>query len=513
MAWFTPLMMTLQLMAASVAIAAIIGIVGAWAGSSLQLGGRSSRFLSRLFFVSMTAAAVMPMILHATAWEATAGKFGWWLLTQTGSRTNESGVYGFFAGSVASVWIHGMVGASLVTIATWFGVTRISPATVAQSRLDFGPVAAFFRVQLPLAAPWWIASLVATAALAATEMTVVDLYGYRTIADQFYLFYAMDPSTFSIIATCMIPLATVSTAFVWMFVSKRNLSVGRLRTVESSMATESFSWQHQSVAAGLAAIVVLIVAVVPIAGLVLKTGQDVIVKNDSVEWTWSAAAFVQRLAESPVVFASEFQWTIVLASLTASAAVVLAWPAAAIATQRPRLRWVFDAVSILMICIPGPIIGLAVVRLFQFDALWLRTLYQQTLLPTVMSLSMRAVPVAYWVLRARYQGIDRVIFESAAIDCTWWQRIWKIDRSLISRSLVSAWLAVAVISSGDVPATLPVIPAGVTTVSVRLFGLLHSGARYQESSLAILYVTMLVVLVAICFRREGQRRAKMVRGA
>ena len=48
---------------------------------------------------------------------------------------------------------------------------------------------------------------------------------------------------------------------------------------------------------------------------------------------------------------------------------------------------------------------------------------------------------------------------------------------------------------GDVAAMLPVIPAGVTTVGTRLFELLHSGARYQEASLAIWYVAAIVVFV------------------
>ncbi len=70
-------------------------------------------------------------------------------------------------------------------------------------------------------------------------------------------------------------------------------------------------------------------------------------------------------------------------------------------------------------------------------------------------------------------------------------------------------LAAAVVGSGDVPATLPVIPPGVTTVGTRLFGLLHSGARYQEASLAIWYMLGVVIIGLIWLRQSAVLLAKV----
>ena len=49
---------------------------------------------------------------------------------------------------------------------------------------------------------------------------------------------------------------------------------------------------------------------------------------------------------------------------------------------------------------------------------------------------------------------------------------------------------------------LPVLPAGVTTVGTRLFELLHSGARYQEATLAIWYVASVVTIAMIWIRHS-----------
>ncbi|TWU51188.1 hypothetical protein Poly59_27790 [Rubripirellula reticaptiva] len=495
-------MLTLQLMVASVTIAAIIGIVGAWAGSSLQAGGIWSRRLAALFFAAMLTAAVIPMILHAAAWEATAGKFGWWMLTQTGSRTDETGVYGFFAGLFASAWIHGIVGAALVVIATWSGLNRVSPSLVAQSRLDYGPLGAFAKVHFPIAAPWWIAALVATAVIAATEMTVVDLYGYRTIADQFYLFFAMDPTIGSVMITCIVPLTIAAIFMVYALVSRRRLDVGRFRTIEETIDVEPLPAAGIAIAALAAICVMATVVAVPLTGLIIKSGQAVSVVGDNVVLRWSLSLMLTRLIDAPVVFASEYQWTAILGALTATVSVFVAWPVAAWTRTRSGALMFADAISIAMVCVPGPIVGLVVVYGFQLDFPIMRTLYQQTLLPTVVALMMRSVPVAYWVLRSGYRGVDQTIFDAASMEMGWLKRGWSIDRPLLVRPMIAAWIGTAVVSSGDVPAMLPVIPAGVSTVGVRLFGLLHSGARYQESSLAIIYVLAVVLIALACFRRN-----------
>ena len=76
--------------------------------------------------------------------------------------------------------------------------------------------------------------------------------------------------------------------------------------------------------------------------------------------------------------------------------------------------------------------------------------------------------------------------------------------------LVAASLAAGLMASGDVPATLPVIPPGVTTVGTRLFGLLHSGARYQEAALAIWYIAAVVAICLFWLRQGVASRGRVV---
>lgn len=507
--WIQPLLLTLQLMTVSVIIAAVIGVVAAWAASSLASNGRWGRLVCRVFLAAMLVAIAMPLILHAAAWEATAGKFGWMIMTQTGAQAAGSGPFGFFGGLLACGWVHGLVGAALVALATSYGAGNAPAVLIQQSRLEMGPIEAWWRIRLPLASPWLIAAMLATAALAATEMTVVNLYGLRTLADEFYTTYAVNPSVASVLMTSFLPLAIAGVLISWLLIIRRRLLVTQRDREPTPTSDERLTRPWETVFTAIIVTVTGVIVVVPLLGLLVKLGHEVTVDNGIVRASWSLSACLQRLLAAPQDFSQEYQWTAIVAALTAAAALTIAWPLSAIGRIHRSAGQCLDLATIVMVAIPGPIVGLATVSVFQSNVPGFHTLYQQSLVPTMLALLVRSGPVAYWVLRSGYRGIDTAIFESARLECSWLQRMWLIDRPLLKSNLIAAALAAAIVASGDVPATLPVIPPGVTTVGTRLFGLLHSGARYQEAGLAIWYVAAVVAICLIWLRQASRSRVTM----
>lgn len=483
-------------MVASVTIATVVGIPAAWACGVLASGGKRLRWIASGFVSVLGGVMLIPLVLHAAAWEATAGKFGIAMLTQTGSRSSGSS-YGFFDGLVATAWIHGVHGSAIVALATVFGVSKIPNAIDEQSRLDAGPVARWWTIRLRLALPWIVLGMMAVAGLAATEMTVADLYGYRTLVDTFYLNYALDPSATSLAWACLVP-AIVSAALVVHW--NRRLR-GRY---PSEVAGANVQDEPPSAAATRFALVFctaisIVVAAVPMVGLIGNLGRSVAPdESGELSTTWSAGSVAQRVAEAPSVFASEYIWTAVIAVVTSVVAVAVAWPwvsrtRSVVGHGRFAGPAFFDAITIAMVCTPGPIVGLAVVSFFQWDVPGFSFLYQQTIVPTVIAMLARGLPVSYWIIRGGYAGIPDETLQMAKLDLSPLNRFWQVERPLVLRSLVGAGLATAIVTSGDLPATLPVAPAGVTTVAIRLFGLLHSGVRYQESALVAWYVLAVIV--------------------
>ena len=336
-------------MAISVAIAGCVGIMGAWAASTLNTYGRLGSWITAFFLACMVVAVAMPMILHAAAWEATAGKFGWLKMTQTGARA-DGVAFEFFRGLLACGWIHGMFGAAIVSLATYFGTSATPPALIEQSQMERGPISTWWQVRLPIALPWIQASLMGTAVLAATEMTVVDLYGYRTIADEFYLFYATDPSVLSILLTCFFPLAITGGFLTWISISRRRLIFvqndhGSDQVSNGQVPSESMAavWGWTS---GLIAITIACtVTLVPIIGLMAKLGHETVLTDQSMIARWSSSAAITRLLEAPSLFLHEYTWTGIIGLVTGLVTVSLAWPLAAFARTHPKVCLLYTSPS------------------------------------------------------------------------------------------------------------------------------------------------------------------------
>ncbi|EMI20693.1 amino-acid ABC transporter permease protein Y4TF [Rhodopirellula maiorica SM1] len=504
MDWWEPLLSTLRLITVTIVGSLAIGIPAAWAASTLSHCGRSGRGFARAFILAAIAAIAIPMILHAAAWEATAGKFGWLPLTQTATRS-----WGGFAGLVACGWIHSIFGAAIVAMATWHGTSRVPVSILENASIDTTPLRCWWTIQLPLAWPWVLAATILNASLAATEMTVVDLYGYRTIADQFYLLYAVDPDLTSIATTTALPLA-FAVAMITVLLRRVRArqtdyrgehSVGH---TASDLHTAPDLFEQPSLGVRIVAgliltLCTLIMIAMPVTGLMAKVGHDVIVDGDQRIAYWSISRSVQELAAAPTTFSSEYQWTAMLGICTGIFAIFVAWPLAAVGRQHPRFESMVDALTIILFCIPGPLIGMSIVQTFTLPIPGFRFLYEMTILPTVLAMSVRASTIAYWILRSGYHGIADSVWLSARLELSLLRRCWQIDRRLMARSVVIALLTAGIIASGDVPVTLPVAPPGVSTVGTRLFGLLHSGARYQEAALALWYLGFIGLGIALIY--------------
>lgn len=519
--WHSPFFLTCQLVIGAAVIAGIFGTISAWAlamldspalsGSSGASGRKSSDLITVLaaavFRTSLVAALAVPMVLHAAAWESAAGKFGWLALTQTGARRGAGYDFGglwsvdLFSGLVAPVWIHGVHGIAIVALAVWFGAGRMPSAAARQSRLDAGVAGGWWRIRLPHAIGWLVGSLLLVALLATTEMTVVDLYGVQTLADEFYLYNAADPSGATIAKVCMMPLL-IGAILLWVVRSS-------LRGVDHSAANQTAfdgpdevpvsrpSAGVRWIAISIATLVVLLVLGVPLVSLLVKAGHTVERDDLGVRVGWTMQWMMQTLSEAPLTFRSEYLWTGVIGVSAGMIAAVIAWVLAAIGCTRTRFRGIVDLVTVGCCLLPGPVVGLAVVSLFQFDFLGAQTLYQETLVPTLLALQFRAIPAAYWVLRLAYRNLGSDVLRAASLEMGLVRRIWRIDRPLLQGGLFAAAVSASVVASGDVPTMLPVLPPGVSTVGTRLFGLLHSGSRYQEASLAIWYMIAVVVIVTM----------------
>lgn len=76
------------------------------------------------------------------------------------------------------------------------------------------------------------------------------------------------------------------------------------------------------------------------------------------------------------------------------------------------------------------------------------------------------------------------------------------------RPAAATWLAAFAIASGDLAASILVVPPGITTIPVRVFGLLHSGVDDQVAGICLTTVWGFAAIggLLLWLLRPAQRR-------
>ena len=435
--------------------------------------------------------------------ESTAGKFGLTMLTQTGAR----GVAGAPSVSLEVTghgWIHGITGASIVCPAPPWHAT-IAKNLMESGKLDQGENLLWWKIRLPLAKHWWITSLMATAMLAATEMTIADLYGF-VLADEFICGQSFPRFSHS-------DLRLTPGALGWRYPVVDDIAAASIAILEldhpghiatspvrySAMPISRPAKASQLIALAILFLLLALGVFLPAFSLIVKLGQEAQIMDGNLVTQWRLSLLTERIFEAPVTFRAEYFWTLVLSTFSGVIAILVSWPLAAWGRSSRAVRRSVDLLTLSVAIIPGPVIAMLVIECFQLSVPGFAVLYERSIIPTSCALMARGIPISYWIIRIGYSMIPSNLFASASMEMSSFSRLLQVDLPLLRTTLLQAWLITLLYASGDLPASLPVLPPGMTTVGSRLFGLLHSGARFQEAALAFWYLTAVALLGLILF--------------
>ncbi|QDV66987.1 spermidine/putrescine ABC transporter membrane protein [Rosistilla carotiformis] len=476
-----------MLMLFATAIAILIGWTYGYVSERILRRGRSLWRWVPVLSISL------PLFIHAAAWEATLGKFGWLALSGVAARGS------FFAGLVASAWIHGVTGAAWVALIVGLFLRRGPLPGEEAAQLETGAVRAALQVTLPGTFLMTLSGGLWVALIAATEISVVDLYGFRTLADEVYFQYALSPNPAPILLATMLPVGICTGIAMVSALGRRRIK----RTIGGTPARVRASLSAGGGAGQVAAhasltLLATLMILLPLASLAIKAGWTVTAIDGELQAGWSAAQATESIVQATWMFRTEYYWTAMLAAtvivMTLPLATLLAW------LGRYRLRSVAIGCLFLMF-IPGPVISVGILWLFANTGIgWLGDLYDRTLIPAGLAVLHRSVPLSCMILMGSFYASDRRVDEAARVDgAGWWQRLRSIELPRIVGPLAICSFVSAVLALGEISATELVLPPGVSTVARRVFGLLHSGVRYQESGLCLISSTI-VITTMIVFR-------------
>jgi iron(III) transport system permease protein len=125
-------------------------------------------------------------------------------------------------------------------------------------------------------------------------------------------------------------------------------------------------------------------------------------------------------------------------------------------------------------------------------------------------LFLRSLPVATLVMWYAMQSIPREVLESAAVDGAGsWSQLFRIALPMRWPAAAAAWLIALAIALGDLAASILVVPPGVSTLSIAIFGLLHYGVEDRVAGLCLallLIFAALATVVLLIARRLAKSR-------
>jgi ABC-type Fe3+ transport system permease subunit len=317
------------------------------------------------------------------------------------------------------------------------------------------------------------------------EMTVTDLYRVRTYAEELYTGFALGDGLADSAAAVWPGLALTATMAAVAWLVAQSLAPGD-RTALRRPFVYPLGPGRWLGAACLAGVLLLVVGV-PLGNLLYKAGLELRDLGATRVRAWSAVVLAMNLLAVPGRYGDSFGWSALVAGLAATlavpGAVALAWPARRGGWKGlPALL-----VTALGLAVPAPLVGLALIRLLDQPG-WpgLVWLYDETVLAPVLAMLIRTLPSAILFCWYALRTIGEDVLDSGACDGAGpWRRLWWIVLPQRRAALAAAWLFAFCLASGELAASILVAPPGVSTLPIRVFGLIHAGVDDQVAALCL----------------------------
>jgi iron(III) transport system permease protein len=107
----------------------------------------------------------------------------------------------------------------------------------------------------------------------------------------------------------------------------------------------------------------------------------------------------------------------------------------------------------------------------------------------------RTLPVAFLMVWHALRLVPAETLETAALEGAGpLVRLWKVVLPQIAAALACAWLAALALSMAELSASILLVPPGVNTLAIRIFGLVHYGVEDQLAALSLAVAALFAAL-------------------
>jgi iron(III) transport system permease protein len=421
------------------------------------------------FAVLFTVPLLIPPYLIAVAWGAIVGKGGW--ISEVFPSATSDLLSAAFFGLPGCTGVLFTAFMPIVMLLTTTYVGAVNPRWEDAGRLVSRWPNVLRRITLPLIAPAILFAAVLVFLLTFGEVGVPTYLRYPVypleILTQFAAFYDFGAAT-----AAAIPMLLVTLAILVLEYRLLHNPILELRAVMPGATRRQIALGHWRFAVfGTVLGWALLTVVLPLAVLLIQSA--------------SPSAYTEAFSRAT----GSIVRSLAFAVIGATALTLLGFCCGYLIHRRALPLWrSVDALALFLFTLPGPVIGIGLVSLWNTPMtnaiygspaiLILGYLAQYTVLP------MR-------ITSASLESIPRSLEHAAQLGgASWFMSLHYILVPLATRGLIAAWLISYVFCLRDIGISMVVYPPGSDTLPVRILTLMANGA---PSLIAALCVILIVV--------------------
>ncbi len=442
----------------------------------------------------------IPIYVHIAGWRNLFGPQGWLELANPFDPSAN-----LIDGWTGVIWLHCLAAFPWAVLLTGIAFGRGPAGLEEDARLEVSPLVVLTRVTLRRS---WDAILVAAAWIAIAvfgEMSVASVCNVRTYAEVVFTGIPLGQSTretgLTIAPGAMVIMGLVLlAAWVAEAMRPRSHETETRRPSPLPLGKPRLFWS------ALLWLVFLFALGPPIVGLVYKVGITIDQVHGDFVRGWSLTKAIELTLSSVGVYRSELSWTLAIGVTVSLASTIIGLLLSDWAARGRAGAWFVTLFCAALFALPGPIVGLSIA--WGTNRPWLAglaPLVDRSIFAPVLAILTVTLPIVtfyYWhAFASQWQ-----LREMAAIDGSNWWRTW--TRVILPGNvgtILAGTLMAFVLACNDVAASVLVLPAGIDTISRRIFGLLHFGG--EDNVAGILLMNLLAVALLAQFIRFLAGRA------